>query len=346
MRKFTQFIVILSVILIANTMYARDFEHLRADDDGIIFSQVTPHIGTNISFKQEGSAYDAYYSDKDTGWQWRSSPHWKIFNSNGFMKFDFKGQRAFVFTALGSESGGRSQCTIEITVNGKVIENAYFLGSSWRRYVIPADTFNEKENSVILTQLPGTSMWISEVHLETYDPFDGVHILTPKVQHRDLLSFDELENGTTEHIDSQHEISSTRGSIELDKHSIFLYQASLKLPLLESARDWQMEFTLLCDTPDDFKIGFGKGQLLRFTKSRTTLVKWMGSNFSAPAMDLSRDNTESFYRVLYKNGRLKLYVDKLEVLNVEIEIDPDDIHLLTGGKMKAELQNFKITYTH
>ncbi len=335
--------IIMSFLLIEG-VYAQDFENLIAGENAVIFSQRKPLIGTEISFEQQGGIYDVYYSDKGTGWRWRSSPHWKIVSNSGYMKFSFQGQKAFVFTALGSESGGKSRCNIQIFVNNVQLKKKFYLPGSWGKYYIPKEYFNTENNIVKIVQLPGTSMWITEAHISDFDLFDGSQLVKAKEDNRNNSAYDNLGQGISKSIVDKNDISDLKGDIQISNAGISLYKASFKIAALQSAKEFELEFNLTCQDGDDFKIGFGNGRVLRFSKTRTTFTKWMGTNFSAPLFDLAVKNHNRPYRILYKDRTLKIYHNDKEYFKLGIDINIQDLRFLTGGKMRALLEGLKIKY--
>ncbi len=106
----------------------------------------------NIKFDYRGAEYDTVYKN-----------HWRISEINGYMEFEFKGKRDFLYHVLGSTQKGVSYCKIDIYVNGNKYLTKKFIPKNWHWEKIPISKFSSDVNTVKIALVGKTQLWIDKV---------------------------------------------------------------------------------------------------------------------------------------------------------------------------------------
>ena len=106
----------------------------------------------NIKFDYKGAKYDTVYKN-----------HWRISEINGYMEFEFKGKRDFLYHVLGSTQKGVSHCKIDVYVNGNKYLTKKFISKNWHWEKIPISKFSSGINTVKIVLVGKTQLWIDEV---------------------------------------------------------------------------------------------------------------------------------------------------------------------------------------
>jgi|GEM_PF-2501620 len=151
--------------------YSKDPLSTKSDDGGI----PTPSSGGAFATLKMGPYVpqqlpwnvflhtNAGYDPGNTGY----GDHWRVGYPMGVIELGFTGKYAFNMSALGTPENGKSNCYVNIFVNGKIYETNKHIDNSnaFLDYEIPSSEFGSGANVVRIVRLAGSDLWLSEVTL-------------------------------------------------------------------------------------------------------------------------------------------------------------------------------------